>query len=127
MDVLRRGNTVAHFSVRTLAGEMFSYATIWQRQNLVLAVLSPSEPPGHYVTGLTDLAGELRDTQTTCVITRDPVRGLPAPALLVADRWGEIVHIVTGVMTDDLPPPGDVLDWVHYVSHRCPECEGEAK
>ena len=31
--------------------------------------------------------------QNACVVTRDTVPGLPAPAALVADRWGEIVYL----------------------------------
>jgi hypothetical protein len=45
----------------------------------------------------------------------------------VADRWGEIVYIAGGVQVAELPSPHELADWVSYVQHRCPECEGEAK
>lgn len=65
--------------------------------------------------------------ESTVVITQDRIRGLEAPGLLVADRWGEIVHIVTPKAVTDLPSVPTLLQWVEAIEHRCPECEGEAK
>ena len=38
--MLQRGDLVPHFTVKTLHGDEFSYATIWQRRNLVLSCAS---------------------------------------------------------------------------------------
>jgi hypothetical protein len=61
------------------------------------------------------------------VITREPVGGLAGPALVIADRWGEIAYVNTGPDASHLPPADDVLEWLITIEHRCPECEGEAK
>jgi hypothetical protein len=44
------------------------------------------------------------------------------PGLVVADRWGEIVHVAR-----EVPRVADVLDWLDHLEQRCPECEGEAR
>jgi hypothetical protein len=46
---------------------------------------------------------------------------------VVADRWGEIVHIAAPSGIAGLPDPGELLEWLDYVEHRCPECEGETR
>jgi hypothetical protein len=50
------------------------------------------------------------------------VTGVPRPGALVADRWGEVVHV-----EDGWPTVSSLLEWLDYVAHRCPECEGEAR
>jgi hypothetical protein len=60
-------------------------------------------------------------------VTGDRVPGIQSPAVVVADRWGEIVHVATTPQVDDLTSPEELLDWVDYLDRRCPECEGEAK
>jgi hypothetical protein len=124
---LQRGEAVPHFEVRTIDGHMLGYSAVWQRRNLVFVTLPTAEPYGDYVSELTALASEFHNRETTCVMTQDGIPGLPAPGVLVADRWGEIVHVATGSTLADLPPPRDLLDWVEYLQHRCPECEGEAR
>ena len=61
------------------------------------------------------------------MITRDTVSGIPSPAVIVADRWGEIVHIAAGSQAGELPQAHELVEWVTYVQHQCPECEGEAR
>jgi hypothetical protein len=70
---------------------------------------------------------EFSQHDTACVITRDHVPEIPSPGVVVADRWGEIVHIAAGADVDGLPLPRELLEWTGYVQHQCPECEGEAK
>jgi hypothetical protein len=60
-------------------------------------------------------------------VTADRVPGIQSPAVVVADRWGEIVHVATTSRVDDLTSPEELLEWVDYLHRRCPECEGEAK
>ena len=124
--MLERGDQVPHFEVHDLEGRRVSYSTIWQRRNLVLVVLpaSESESSRRY---LVDVARVAFGSNTASVITRDAIAGLPAPAVLVADKWGEIVCVAIAPDIAGLPPSEELLDWISYVEQRCPECEGESK
>jgi hypothetical protein len=124
---LQRGDPVPHFKVRTVDGDEFSYATIWQHANLVLVTLPESCGQSRYAFELSARAAEFRNLKGTCVITRDPVTGVPAPSVLVADRWGEVVHVAPAADENGLPTPSELLEWLDYVERKCPECEGEAK
>jgi hypothetical protein len=127
--MLQRGDSVPHFEVKTIGGELFTYSTIWQRRPLVLVALptAESEAPGTYVSQLSGLRSEFTAKDAECVVSADHVPGIPSPAVVVADRWGEIVHVATASQVDDLTSPEELLDWVDYLDRRCPECEGEAE
>jgi hypothetical protein len=123
---LQRGDRLPHLEVRTRDGRAFTSTEIWQRRHLVLVVL-PGASAARDATALTELAGELERLESVCVVTGDPVPGLPAPGMLVADRWGEIVFVATAATIDGLPSAADLLDWLEHLQQRCPECEGEAR
>ena len=125
-STLERGGAVPHIDVRTIDGQAFDYATIWQRKNLVLVALPASSADAAYATELLARAREFHTRNTALVVTRVPVSGLPPPAVLIADRWGEIVHVAASDASS-LPGAGDLLEWIDYLERRCPECEGEAK
>lgn len=125
--MLQRGDAVPHAEVRTIEGALFRYATIWQRRNLLLVVLPASAAGDTYAAEVSSRGGEFRDLATECVITRDSVPGLAGPAVLVADRWGEIVHVAATARVAELPAPEALLEWLDYLERRCPECEGEAR
>ena len=127
--MLRRGDSVPHFEVKTVGGELFNYSTIWQRRNLVLLAIPAAEfeAPGTYVSQVVARRSEFTAKDAECVVTGDRVPGIQSPAVVVADRWGEIVHVATTSQVDDLTSPEELLDWVDYLDRRCPECEGEAK
>jgi hypothetical protein len=124
--MLHRGDLVPHFEVRALDGEPVSYSSVWQLRNLVLATLPPEESDhaDRYASELSERAGAFGEHDTTLIVTHDPVVGLAAPGVLIADRWGEVVHVASG---PDLPSVSDLIAWVEYVQRRCPECEGESK
>jgi hypothetical protein len=126
---LQPGDLVPHFSVTTLDGERFDYSSVWQRSNLLLVVL-PDENNATSVA-LVDAVGELTlsgdISETVVVVTRSKVTGLPSPAVLVADRWGEIIDVAPVRDSAAAPTAAALREWLEYVSHRCPECEGEAK
>lgn len=125
--MLQRGDSVPHFTVRTVDGDVFDYSTIWQRKNLLLVRLpNTTTDNGALVSDLRASATEFRALETQCVVTRADVSGLPAPGLLIADRWGEIVHVVAGSESAQSPKTEDLLGWLEHVQRRCPECEGEA-
>jgi hypothetical protein len=129
-NMLQSGDFVPHFVVRTMAGDVISYRdAIWQRRILVLVSLAGTTTSyrNAYIQGAAALESEFARIGASCVVTADPVDGLPHPAGLVADEWGEIVCI--GMRTDrsELPLPEELLSWAIHVRQRCPECEGEAK
>ena len=124
---LQRGDQLPHFTVRTVDGDEFSYSTIWQHANLVLVTLPTSAGESRYASELSARESEFRNRKGACVITRDPVTGVPAPGAVVADRWGEVVHVATAVDENGLPTASELLEWLDYVERKCPECEGEAK
>ena len=127
--MLQRGDAIPHIDIKAVGGERFSYSTIWQRRNVVLVTLPPeaSESDGRYISGLVARKSEFSAKDAECVMTRDRVPGLPAPGVVVADRWGEIAHVATTSQVNDLTSPDELLDWLDYLNSRCPECEGEAK
>lgn len=129
VTMLDRGDQVPHFAVKDVSGASVQYAALWQRRNLVLVAL-PDATAGDaaaYEAAMRARTGEFRSLDAECVITRDAVDGLPAPGVLVADRWGEVAHVVTASEIPSLPDPADLLEWLEWIQHRCPECEGEAK
>jgi hypothetical protein len=129
VSVLHRGDSVPHFAVRRLEGEPFHYSTIWQHKNLLLVTIPAldSESTRAYVANLTTRVQESGDRDIECVITQDRIPGISAPAAVVADRWGEIVFAVEKSDIVDLPAPQELMEWLKYVRHQCPECEGEAR
>jgi peroxiredoxin len=124
--MLQRGDQVPRFRVTTIDGRAVDYSTIWQQWNLVLVALS-SEGGERARSYARQLSSHEFEPDTECVVTEDPVEGLPGPGVLVADRWGEIVHATTSANIEDLPSVEEILDWVEYLRKQCPECEGEAK
>jgi len=90
MSSLARGDALPHFVVTTTSGERVEYKTIWQHRMAVLLVL-PREPGrlGAYADDLLRRCAEAAP-EAACIATRDIVPGLPAPALVVTDQWGEI-------------------------------------
>ena len=126
--MLRRGELLPHFTVNTLDGARFSYSTIWQQRTLVLLLVSRNAD-GHapYTSEIPGRQAAFDAASTTCVVTADPVDGLPSPGVLIADRWGEIVHVATAGREGTLPSVDELLEWVHFTEMKCPECEGETK
>ena len=125
--LLRRGETVPHFTVQTVTGDMFHYSSIWQRKNLVLITVDRADAAHHFVRSLRERDAEFDLLDSICVVTTDRVARLPAPAALVADRWGEIIHVAGAADADGLPAVQELLEWLAYTQSRCPECEGEAR
>ena len=127
--MLQRGDSVPHFEVTNLEGQPIRYSTIWQHKNLLLITVPTldSESCSAYAADVTARVRELGDQDLECVITRDEVPGIAAPAVVVADRWGEVIFAVEKSVVADLPEPRELVDWRNYVRNRCPECEGEAR
>lgn len=128
--MLEKGQPVPHFAVTDINGMRVVYTeAIWQRRHLLLITLAPATSPDEdaYLSRIHARLGELSSLDTTCVITRETVPDTPRPGIVVADRWGEIQHVAGAARVGALPNVDDLLDWLHYVEQRCPECEGEAR
>lgn len=116
---LQRGGALPHFEVTTTGGARVRYADIWQRQPLVL-VSTPADDAGtKYVSRVAAREPDVSARDARLVTTHDAIAGLPQPAALVADEWGEIAFISHG---GDLPDPEELVDWLDHVRHQCPEC-----
>ena len=117
---------VPHFDVTTLDGQRVRYEEIWQRRNLVLLVASPRErkAAARYASQLDSRRREFEDAETTIVMTTDAVPGFAPPRVVIADRWGEILHIGSSPSGEvsQLPNVDEVLSWVQFARIQCPEC-----
>jgi peroxiredoxin len=52
--------------------------------------------------------------------------GISAPAVIIADQYGEIHHASQAGDAHDFPEPAAVVGWLRYLAVQCPECQGEA-
>src|SRR5687767_6559336 len=91
--LLTRGDQLPHFAVTTVEGTECSYSSIWQRKNLLLVLPGASSAVDAYRSSLRAHESAFHDLETACIVTRNDVAGLPAPAVVIADRWGEILYI----------------------------------
>lgn len=125
--MLKPGDILPHFTVTDLEGRTVDYSSIWQRRNLVLVMLPDDSPSSRdYAEQLASRA-KAQSEDTSWIVTRNRVEGLPYPGAIVADRWGELIHVAPAADVAHLPSPDDLAEWVEYVRYRCPECEGEAR
>ena len=127
--VLQSGNRVPHFTVTRIDGSRAAYADAWQFRNLLLVVLpaEPSPAEDAYLARLDARDADWASFDTASILTRDDVPGVPRPGVVVADRWGEIHHVSGAASVGELTPPDELVEWLRYISHKCPECEGEAR
>jgi hypothetical protein len=120
-----RLDSVPHFDVTTVDGRRVRYADIWQRRNLLLILVDAYDRDAAVLYAL-QLQARERDfdrEETAIVVTADTVAGVTGPAIIVADRWGEIVHLDAAFgRTSQLPEVDELLSWVHFVEIQCPEC-----
>jgi hypothetical protein len=127
-DMLKPGDLLPHFTVTDLYGSRVDYSSIWQRKNLVLIMLPDSGPSSHsYAEQLMARARDSQKDDTAWLVTCDRIARLPSPGAIVADRWGELMHVAQAPDVAHLPVADALVEWVEYVQHRCPECEGEAR
>jgi hypothetical protein len=116
---LQRGDQAPRGDVTTVNGDTFSYRAIWQQKNLVLVALPEPAGESRLASELAARSADFHDLNSVCVVTRDRVQGLPAPAVLVAVRWGEVVHVAAAARVEELPAAADVLEWLDYIQRRC--------
>lgn len=52
--------------------------------------------------------------------------GVSAPAVVVADQWGEVYESHPAGEGHDFLAPDELVGWAQTIATKCPECEGEA-
>jgi hypothetical protein len=52
-------------------------------------------------------------------------KGIPTPAVLITDQWGELYAVEDAGTDHQFPTPDQVVEWLRYVAIQCPECQGE--
>jgi hypothetical protein len=72
-------------------------ALILDCKNLLLVLLPKSRSDAGYISDLRAYESDFRSLDTECVIARDDTPWLRGPAVLLADRWGEVIHITAAV------------------------------
>jgi hypothetical protein len=52
--------------------------------------------------------------------------GVRAPAVAIADQWGEVHELREAGEEHSFPAEEEVESWLRFLAIQCPECEGEA-
>lgn len=115
---------IPHFDVTTIDGRRIRYGEIWQRRNLLLVLVHPRDrtPAAEYAAGIEAHRTQLEEAEATVVVTADAVPGLTAPRVVVADRWGEILHTECAEDMSRFPSVEELVSWARFVRMQCPEC-----
>ena len=109
-------------------GTLVDYRDLWQRKNVVLVTLADEDPTANaYAVSLSTSQPELASQDTRLIVTTSHIDGIPAPAVVVADRWGEVYYVTSANHASELPGPDELMEWVRYVRNECPECQGETR
>ena len=109
-------------------GTPVDYRDIWQRKNLVLVTLPDDDPTANsYAMLLRIRQPELTPEDTRLIVISSRIDGIPAPGVVVADRWGEVYYVASASRASELPGPDELMEWVRYVRNECPECQGETR
>ena len=127
---LARGSRMPHVRLRRLDGSSFDYGDVWQRRNLLLVALGAGrarDADASWLDALESARSACEMHEAVVVVTRDAVPGLTAPGVVVADRWGEVAFAETATSVAALPAVETLVEWLRFVDHACPECEGEAR
>ena len=119
--MLHAGQQLPRFEVTTLGGGRVEYSTLWQRKNVVLIMLGEERSPGveTYLTAIHDHMSELTAYDTVCLITRDAVPDVAPPAVVIADRWGEIYFAGGADAAETRLPPDEIVAWLRAFQMKC--------
>lgn len=97
-----------------------AHLEIYRQEETAVLAIGPDEPAsnqqiaarlGHPFPLLSDPAGRVIAQQ-----------GLALPALIIADRWGEIWAAWLGGTTHQFPSEQDIVQWLSFIEIQCPEC-----
>ena len=83
-----------------------------------------------YVDALAERQSDIDDWDGRVVATYASdelaAAGIPAPAVLIADQWGELFVVEPAGDDHGFIEPDEVVSWLRYLAIQCPECQGEA-
>jgi hypothetical protein len=123
--VLHPGDLIPRFEGATVDGREVRYEQLWQHRNVVLFVLSADlrVSASSYIRALEAGLAELKPSDTSLVVSDHTIDRLPLNSVVIADRWGEIVHTEQlAVDPAAWPSSDDILEWVNFIRVTCPEC-----
>jgi hypothetical protein len=125
---IRTRDLMPMFTARNGHGALVHYQDIWQRKNLlVVTVPEDDSAAARYAESLSALEPTLASQDVAFIVTTTPIEDLRSPAVVVADRWGEIYYVKEGGPVAELPTPDELIEWLQYVQNECPECQGETR
>jgi peroxiredoxin len=128
VHMLQRGDRIPHFTVTTAGGAVVRYEDIWQRDGLLLVSMPAGDASMRaYADRLARRERDVTAHDARYVVTHDVVPGVPHPGVTIVDRWGEVYAVFDGASASDLPAADEVVEWLRYIHHECPECQGEAR
>lgn len=119
------GDRLPNVEAHTLDGRAVHTGEFGQRQAVALIVIGPREaavsPWRNWLDDLGALRPEFASLETVVAVSHDLVEGCEFPTALVADRWGEIMHLRRLVVAGDRvePSPADIVEWARNVHYRC--------
>jgi hypothetical protein len=119
---------IPHFETTDVYTGPVRYRDIWQRANLLLVCLEGADPDAavRYRAVLEQQWGELTAHDTHVIVAADRIPGFPSPAIVIADRYGEVHCTLEADRTlAAFPPAAELITSLRFVQSRCPECEGE--
>lgn len=124
---LVKGDALPFFDVTTVTGEKVRYADLWQHKNVLLVRLPAVNDADdeRYAAEMSRHAQEFETYAAATIVTRDEIKQVPCPGVVIADRWGEIQYLASPGSARDLPDVREIIDTLDFVQRRCPECEGE--
>src|SRR5690606_41996563 len=83
-----------------------------------------------YLESLRDVQGRVEEWDGRVIAARATeelaAAGVPAPAVLIADQWGELFVVEPAGADHAFIEPDEVVAWLRYLAIQCPECQGEA-
>jgi hypothetical protein len=93
--------------------------------NVVLFIVSADliSAASPYLSALESRLSELKPDDTSLVVVDHSIDGLPLNSVVIADRWGDIVHLERLASDQEAwPSITGILEWVEFIRVKCPEC-----
>ncbi len=141
-DLINPGRTLPDISLPDATGAPRRLRASGDRSVLLILVHDGCEECEGWVAGLGGQRGEIETWKGKATIVStaagggDPFPrlvdaegrlassvGVTAPAVVIADQWGEIHEAAEG---HAFLPIESTVEWIRSLATQCPECEGEA-
>lgn len=128
---LETGKRLPLIQVQPLDGDALVPLRRTGRLATVLVTVHPGcETCAAYLDGLARVQTEMEEWDGRLIATHVSdelaAAGIPAPAVLIADQWGELFVVEPAGDDHAFIEPDEVVSWLRYLAIQCPECQGEA-